>query len=169
METRQTNRTDELVQVLDAQIDHLRQKADSLRKMVDCMRRNDAAGLEELLLQQAELGAEDACLRRELDELRGSMGADLGLPPGDVTLGRLVEVLDGPESLELSDRRERLVTAVEQVRSASTALCRLVEQAMDFNERLLEALTGALGAGATYSAGGVADNGASPTTFRQTV
>ena len=81
----------------------------------------------------------------------------------------MVEGLEGPLRIALSDRRERLVLLVDQVRREAAATALLVGQAIEMNELLLMALTGAEGPSPTYSPEGAIQRHDKVTTFRESV
>ena len=88
---------------------------------------------------------------------------------GPVTLGKLVEMINGPLSVALSDRRERLLLLVQQVRQEAAATSMLVRQALELDEQILTALAGGEGPDRTYSADGSVGRNNTLSTFHEDV
>ena len=147
-------RVDELLPVLDEQVALLKRKLALLQGMADCIGRADLRALEEMLRDGEELKAEALALDGRLSELRSSMAEQAGVPLGRMTLGRMLESLDGPQAIELADRRERLVLLLDVVQAESGKTAALVRHALEFNQRMTDALLGVSGQGAVYSAAG---------------
>ena len=147
-------RLDELLPVLDEQVALLKRKLGLMQGMADCIGRADLRALEEMLRDGEALRVDALTLDGRLNELRGAMAEEAGLPPGRMTLGRLLESLDGPQAIELADRRERLLLLLDAVQKESGKTAALVRHALEFNQRMTDALLGVSGQGAVYSAAG---------------
>ena len=143
----------ELIRMVDREIEALQQKLSLLEEMERCVHEGAATKIEELLQKQASL-QQDEDTELSMRQHCCAMAADLGIPPGQVTLGRLAEALEGPDALALQDRRERLLVVTQKLQEKSTATAFLVRRVLEAGERVLAAMIGDEGAGETYSAGG---------------
>ncbi|MHC4479896.1 MAG: flagellar export chaperone FlgN [Planctomycetota bacterium] len=159
---------DQLLPLLDEQTQLLQQKLALLQRMRRCVTEGQIPALADLLRQEADLTAGGAALQQRLEGLCREIARASGWPLSQVTLGRLVESLSGPEAIALNDRRERLAAAVQRLQEESAATARLVRHALEFNNRLLAALLGTEEAG-TYSAEGAVETGCGQGTFRHSV
>ena len=160
---------EDLLRLLDEQIELLQQRHSLVKEMALCVRQADLSRLAALLeTEAAVVGAADAVGQR-VQQARELMAAACGLPLEQVTLGRLVEALDGPTAIALNDRRERLLMVVQKLQQECAATAAIVRYALDFNNRLLAALVGAEDEGGTYSPRGAVEATCQGATFRQTV
>jgi len=146
------NGLDELLALLDRQIVLLRQKVSLMRSIAQCVRRQDVSGLRALLEGEIELETVGDGLSGRIQALREHLAAHLRLPPEQVTLGRLAQSIDGPDGIALSDRRERLLTLVEELHNESAAAARLARFAFEFDQELLLMLTGTRESNPVYAA-----------------
>lgn len=162
-------RLDELLPVLDEQVALLKRKLSLMQGLADCIGRADLCALEEMLRDGEALRVEALTLDGRLNELRSAMAEQAGVPPGRMTLGRLLESLDGPQAIELADRRERLLLLLDAVQKESGKTAALVRHALEFNQRMTDALLGVSGQGAVYSAAGQVRSDANKTTVRHCV
>jgi hypothetical protein len=160
---------DELLPILDEQIALLQHRLALMQGMADCVGRADLGRLEELLRGEGALEAQGDELDGRLEELRRGLAEAAGMPPGQMTLGRLVESLEGPLAIALSDRRERLLLLVESVHAASLRTAALVRHALEFNQRMIGVLLGAAGEGSVYAADGEVRPEATKTVVRHCV
>jgi hypothetical protein len=161
---------DQLISLLDRQLEMLAEKLSLMRRMGHCVRQGDMVELQELLDQELALEDGGVVLEREIEILRREMAHAYGRPVEELSLSRLVESLPTPQAIALSDRRERLLTLIENLQRESAAVARLVRFAMDFNKELLTALLGGAAEAEVYSADGSRAASASTlATFRQSV
>ena len=162
-------RLDELLPVLDEQVALLKRKLALLQGMADCIGRADLHALEETLRGGEALKTDALALDGRLHELRSSMAEQAGVPIGRMTLGRMLQTLDGPQAIELADRRERLLLLLEAVQQQSGKTAALVRHALEFNQRMTDALLGVSGQGVVYSAAGELRSSANKTIVRHCV
>ncbi len=71
-----------------------------------------------------------------------------------MTLNSLVESLDGSMASGVNARRERLLVVVQALLAESATTARLIRYALDFNNKLMAALTGVDVEGNVYSHAG---------------
>ena len=162
-------RLDELLPVLDGQVDLLKRKLHLMQGIADCIARADLRSLEDLLRDGEALRMEAVALDSRLNDLRSAMARQAGVPTASMTLGRLLESLDGPQAIELADRRERLLLLLDAVQKESGRTASLVRHALEFNQQMLDALLGVTGQGAVYSAAGAVRPDANATSVRHCV
>lgn len=160
---------EDIMQVLDEQIQLLQQKLCVLQRMRQCVVSGDLPGLDELLRDEASLKVANEGLEQRSAQMRLQIASLMGLPPDQVTLKGLVESLDGPLSIALSDRRERLVTILQALQSESSVLAQLVRHTVELNSRVLAALGGVEFEVETYSRRGAVRRGNDVAMFPQSV
>jgi len=147
---------DELTQVLN-------QAAETMRRMRQCVQRNDNAGLAELLRN-----GDPEALTRKVRDIRDRIADAAGVPAQGLSLLRLAESFNGPAAIALNDRRERLLLTARLMQEEARATGRLVRHALEFSVRLLTVLLGA-GQDGTYSADGEVALQCRGATFQHTV
>ncbi len=160
---------EELVSLLDQQIELLQRKSALMQGMSDSVRRGEMGELRDLVQAELSLEATASNLEHRTGLARKKLGRILGQDAGGLTLGRLVERLDGPMRIALSDRRERLVVLVERLRREANTAAMLVRQAIALNEQVLSAVSGRDQCGRTYSPDGAVKHVDGASTFRETV
>lgn len=160
---------EDLLPILDEQIALLERRLRLMQGMADCVRRAALEELEGLLAGQEAQEAELAEAERRLEEARRSLAAAAGVPAGGLTLGSLIEQLDGPLAIALADRRERLLVLVQNVETESQRTAALVRHALEFSQRMIGALLGVAGEGELYSAHGEVRADANKTIVRHSV
>ncbi len=160
---------EELLPLLDEQVELLRHKLSLMRQMSECVRLGDLRELGELVRTEASLQAAESDLEQRTLRMREKLTLMAGDHEGPVTLGKLVEMINGPLSVALSDRRERLLLLVQQVRQEAAATSMLVRQALELDEQILTALAGGEGPDRTYSADGSVGRNNTLSTFHEDV
>ncbi len=145
---------EELLPILDEQLDLLQRRLRLLQGIEDCIGRADLAALEEMLRKEGALETDGVALDGRMGELRLALARCAGVPARDLTLGRLAQTLDGPLAIALSDRRERLLVLARCVQQQADKTAALVRHALEFNQQMIEALSGAAGEGPLYAANG---------------
>jgi hypothetical protein len=148
------NEIEELLHLVDDLTAHLQQKRDLMREMARCVREGEMAKLDELLQQHSRVEDAGNALNRIREELCERIATSQEMKADEVTLGRLVKALDGPMSIALNDRRERLLMAVQGLLAESAITAQLVRYALDFNNKLMAILTGVEDEGSVYSGAG---------------
>lgn len=160
---------DELLALLDDQIELLQRKLSLMGRVHDCVRHAEPSGLATLLREGSQLGAELAAAEERSVAVRRRVAKLTGLPADRVTLGRLVESLDGAAALAVNDRRERLAMVIRQLQDECGATARLARYALEFNNRLLAVLVGVEDQAGTYSAQGAVPLDCQGATFHEKV
>jgi hypothetical protein len=160
---------EELLPILDAQIETLQAKLELMEKMAECVRQGDMEGLGGLVEDEATLARRESQLEQQTQQMRARLARLTHSNAEQLTLGRLVEMVEGPLAIQLSDRRERLVLLVERLREKATLTAMMVAQVLELNQRMLGALSGCSGSGSTYSPEGDVERHAALSTFRRSV
>ncbi len=160
---------EQLLPLLDRQVELLREKLTLLRRIGECIGTGELDELAELVQQETLLQSEESELERRTCRLRAEMARLTGENAESVTLGRLVEVLEGPIAMALSDRRERLLLLVEQLQREATLTALRVRQAMELNEQILCILGGGQQPSRTYSPDGGVRGGHQVGTYQKSV
>ena len=75
-------------------------------------------------------------------QLVNELALRLDLQSDNVSLSRLVEVLEGPHSEELANMRGQLLELNSQIRAASENNAFLIRQSLRYTDRCLDILTG---------------------------
>lgn len=160
---------EQLLPLLDRQMALLQEKRSLLRQMGECVGAGELEELRELVDKQAILQSEESEIERRTCRLRAELARLTDEDAEAVTLGRLVETLDGQAAIALSDRRERLTVLVEQLRQEALRTAMRVRQAMELNEQILCILGGGQQPGRTYAPDGEVRRGHQVGTYQQSV
>ena len=140
--------------IQDAMLDRLRTQQEIV---ISCRFEDLEQNLEDLARIQRE--------GRELGDRRIQTVRDLArsmMPFSDpITLGALVEGLDGPEAERIGVLREDLIARARLIRKTSRQNMLLIRQSLDLNRELMTALSGGRAQkpveAATYGSGGQAE------------
>jgi flagellar biosynthesis/type III secretory pathway chaperone len=154
---------EEVLACLDELTRVLTENTATMRRLRECVQRNDNAALAALLRS-----GDPEALTRRVREIRDRIADAVGLPARGLNLGRLAESLGGPAAIALNDRRERLLLMVARFQDEALATGRLVRHALEFSVRLLSVLLDA-GQDGTYSADGEVALQCRGATFQHTV
>jgi len=160
---------EQLLPLLDRQIALLQEKRILLRRMGECVGAGELEKLRELVDQEAVLQSEESELEPRTCRLRAELARLTGEDAESVTLGRLVELMEGPTAIALSDRRERLLVLVEQLRQEAARTAMRVRRAMELNEQILCILAGGQQPGRTYAPDGEVRRGHQVGTYQKSV
>jgi hypothetical protein len=153
-----------LLDVLDEDIRHLEytlSRLDTLRALL--IKKEDAA-LRRLLEEIRRRAETYQANEQKRQQLRRDLAADLGCPPGEVTLSQLVTELSGstcPDAVRrygaaVADRQARLRSLAARLKREYTLTVLLVRDCVRFNRSLLAVFFGSGGRGTTYSPTGAA-------------
>ncbi len=160
---------EELLPILDAQIETLQAKLELMERMGQCVRQGDMERLGAFVEDEAALARRESQLEQQTQQMRARLARLTHSDAEQLTLGRLVEMVEGPLAIQLSDRRERLVLLVERLQEQATLTAMMVAQVLELNQRMLAALGGCSGSGSTYSPEGEVELHAALSTFRRSV
>ncbi len=162
-------KVEELLPILDEQVELLQQKLSLMEQMGRAVREADLKELGRLVERQASLEQAESELERRTERLREELARLSDRPADAVTLSTLVDELDEPMSIALSDRRQRLLLLVQKLRRQAATTAMLVRQAMELNEQMFRVLTGSHPDNETYSADGAVERCGRAGTFRKSI
>lgn len=123
---------------------------EALRQVHAALVRHDLRALTVALERQGALAGTAESLRHERDRLRQDLAAALGVPVDAARVRALAERLPGPDGERLRRVRARLKGLAEEVEVLNHSNAFLVRACLDFQQRLLDCLTGSVGAGPCY-------------------
>ncbi len=157
-----------LLGLLDEMVGLLERRCGRLHRLNECMQNADMDGIEAALQDMEQMEGDAERLEQALGRAREQMAAVLGIDAREARLSQIIEACDGPLALALSDRRERLVIAMDELRRVGATAGMLTRHALELNQRLLAVLTGAA-EGSTYSADGRLERQSAHAVVRHTV
>lgn len=146
-----------LLDALDQGIVQLQERACFLQEMAEHVCNRRLARLEQVVDQEPGFRRAE----RELTEtVRGrceALAGARGLEPGPHTLREIISAVSDDEAIQLQDRRQRLVFAVDQVHEKARHLMRIADRCRDVEERVILAVLGGQEDGKTYCRDGAVE------------
>ena len=132
----------ELVEVINEEVRAFHKLLTSLREEQQVIVEDDLEGIEQLVVEQQQLAVYAHQLEARRIQLVDELAIRLDLEPDNVSLGRLVEVLEGPHGEELARMREQLLELNARLRPTSEHHAFLIRQSLRYTERCLDIITG---------------------------
>ena len=132
----------DLAQVINEEVRTFHSLLDVLRSEQRAIVEDDIEAIKRCVEAQREV----ACVAHELENKRVRVveliaeQSDVG--DGNVSLGRLVQALEGPKAEELAQMRQKLLQLNEKIRSVSANNAFLIRQSLRYTERCLDIITG---------------------------
>ena len=132
----------DLAQIINEEVRTFHSLLDVLRSEQRAIVEDDIETIERCVEAQREV----ACVAHELESKRVRVvervaeQSDVG--DGNVSLGRLVQALEGPKAEELAQMRQKLLQLNEKIRSVSANNAFLIRQSLRYTERCLDIITG---------------------------
>ena len=154
-------RIDELIEIVQSEVCTFQRLLDNMEREQRALIKNDVDGLDSMVAEQQNLTAEAGRLEAERTALVTLLSAALGEEPDTVTLRRLVEQVQGPESERLGEMRETLIDLQEKIRRTNRHNLLLIKQSMKYADRTLQILTGGDGSEGLYAQTGKVENASS--------
>jgi hypothetical protein len=150
-------RVDELLEVLDADIQHLERTLSQLDSLRSSLIKRDDTALNALLTDLQGQIDQHAANERRRQELRTDLARSLGCLADDLTLSVLKLRVPSSRRSLLAGRQKMLASLVRQLKREYTLTVALVSDCARFNRLLVRAIFGT-GAetGTTYGAAGTA-------------
>jgi hypothetical protein len=148
------NEFSRLKEALDDGVETLRQRACLLARMTRQVSARNLEELEEAIANGPDFHAAERQLTTTVRDRCRSLASVRGLDPELSTLSELIQKLDGREAMQLRERRQRLVFAVDQVHEKARALMRVASRARAIEERVLLAALGPVDDTGTYQSDG---------------
>jgi flagellar biosynthesis/type III secretory pathway chaperone len=151
----------ELVDVINDEIrlfgDLLTQLQEEQRAIVE----NDVPVLEASVMAQQGTAREVHLLEARRSQVVQQLSERLHHTPEDVSLSRLIELLEGEGGEELARMRSALLVLSDKVRHVTASNAFLIRQSMRYTDRCLDILTGKSPAKGMYGQFGGARHGVS--------
>ena len=132
----------DLAHVINEEVRTFHNLLDVLRSEQGAIVEDDIEEIERCVEAQREVAA----VAHELEGKRMrvveriSEQSDMG--DGNVSLGRLVQALEGPRAAELAQMREKLLELNGKIRAVSANNAFLIRQSLRYTERCLDIITG---------------------------
>ncbi len=132
----------ELIEVINEEVRTFHRLLTSLQEEQQVIVEDDLEGIEEIVTEQRELAVYAHQVEARRIQLVDELALHLDLQPDNMSLSRLVEVLEGPHSEELANMRGQLLELNGQIRATSENNAFLIRQSLRYTERCLDILTG---------------------------
>ena len=132
----------ELIDVINEEVRTFQRLLTSLQEEQQVIIEDDLEGIEKIVAGQRQLAAHAHQIEARRVELVNELALRLDLQSDNVSLSRLVEVLEGPHSEELANMRGQLLELNSQIRATSENNAFLIRQSLRYTDRCLDILTG---------------------------
>jgi|TARA_B110000196_G_scaffold303175_1_gene298804 flagellar biosynthesis/type III secretory pathway chaperone len=132
----------ELIAVINEEVRTFHRLLTSLQEEQRVIIEDDLEGIEEIVAEQRQLAVYAHQIEARRIQLVNELALCLDLQPDNVSLSRLVEVLEGPHSEELANMRGQLLELNSQIRATSENNAFLIRQSLRYTDRCLDILTG---------------------------
>ena len=132
----------ELIAVINEEVRTFHRLLTSLQEEQRVIIEDDLEGIEEIVAEQRQLAVYAHQIEARRIQLVNELALCLDLQPDNVSLSRLVEVLEGPHSEELANMRGQLLELNSQIRAISENNAFLIRQSLRYTDRCLDILTG---------------------------
>ena len=132
----------ELIDVINEEVRTFHRLLTSLKAEQQVIIEDDLEGIEEIVAEQRQLAVYAHQIEARRIQLVNELALCLDLQPDNVSLSRLVEVLDGPHSEEVAKMRGQLLELNSQIRAISENNAFLIRQSLRYTDRCLDILTG---------------------------
>jgi hypothetical protein len=160
MSPKTETRMADLVEVLDADIRHLKSMLSGLNTLRALLIRREDRALEHLLDDIRQQAQAHKMNEQKRQQLRRELAADLGCRAGDLTLTRLATGAGLDLRAALAQRQDRLRALAGQLKHEHTLTALLLRDCAQLNRSLLRAFFGSCGRGGTmYSPTGAEKHG----------
>lgn len=140
--TTATTKTDELLAVLDADIEHLETTLSGLDALRSLLIKRDDDGLRALLEEITRQGDARQENERQRQRLRAELAQALSCEPEQLTLSRLQAVLSEPQRTALRERQTRLKALMADLKREHRLTALLVSDCARFNRSLMRVVFG---------------------------
>ena len=140
----------ELIQVVNEEIRVFHALFDLLEQEQAAIVGDDVEAMEEAACGKAAMADEAKLLETRRLDLLQQLSESLNMAPGQVSLGRLIEVVEKHHGDELAHMREVLLELNQKIRGTNENNAFLIRQSMRYTERCLDILTGHPGQRGVY-------------------
>jgi flagellar biosynthesis/type III secretory pathway chaperone len=151
----------ELIEIVQDEICTFQRLLDNMEREQRALVTNDVEELDSMVVEQQNLTAEAGRLEAERTKVVTSLSTMLGAEPDSVTLRRLVEQVQGPQSERLGEMRETLIDLQEKIRQTNRHNLLLIKQSMKYVDKTLHILAGGDGSEGLYAQSGKVENATS--------
>ena len=132
----------DLAHIINEEVRTFHGLLDVLRSEQRAIVEDDIESIERCVEAQREV----ASVAHELESKRvrvvERIAQQFDMDDGNVSLGRLVQALEGPRAEELAQMREKLLKLNEKIRAVSANNAFLIRQSLRYTERCLDIITG---------------------------
>ena len=133
-------KTEELLAVLEADVQHIQESLSTLDRLRGLLIKHDETGLQELLQQIREQADAYAAVESQRQRLRRQLAGLLGRPADDVTLSSLAEALPPPLREAVTRQKAILRDLVERLRREHRNTSLMLADCTRFNRALFHAI-----------------------------
>ena len=132
----------QLVEIVKKEVEAFQELLDTMESEQSALVMHDLEGIEAAVARQREIAEEAGALERTRVRLITEISEELGESTSELTLKRLIERIQGPESQRLGEMRETLMGMHEKVQNANRHNALLINQSMKYVDKSLQILTG---------------------------
>lgn len=132
----------DLTQVINEEVRTFHSLLDILHSEQRAIVEDDIEVIERCVEAQREVAVAAHELEGRRVRVVESIAQQFDMGAGDVSLGRLVEALEGPRAEELGQMREKLLELNGKIRTVSANNAFLIRQSLRYTERCLDIITG---------------------------
>jgi flagellar biosynthesis/type III secretory pathway chaperone len=131
-----------LIEIINAEIRSFHELLELLKQEQVAIVADDLESIEDSVANQQEIAAEAQLLEAERIQVVEELSSRLNVEQGNMTLSRLIGVLESKQSEELAHMRATLLELNEKIRSTNENNAFLVRQSTRYTERCLDIITG---------------------------
>ena len=139
-----------LIEIVNAEIRLFHQLHELLQREQGAIVGDDIEAIEASVEAQQEVAQQARLLEVERVQVVQELSLRLDMEPDNVTLSRLLEVIEGDRGAELGRMRDTMRELNEKIRATNENNAFLVRQSMRYTDRCLDILTGQTAAGGMY-------------------
>ena len=132
----------QLVEIVRKEVETFQSLLDSMNGEQNSLVRQDVEGIQRAVEEQRELAANAGALERARVKLVTELSRELGETASDLTLKRLIDRIEGPQSRQLGEMRDTLISMHEKIQEANRQNALLIKQSMKYVDKTLQILTG---------------------------
>ena len=132
----------QLVEIVQKEVETFEALLDSMAQEQQALISQDVAGIEKAVINQRDLAENAGALERARTRLVTELSAELGETASDLTLKRLIDRIDGPQSQQLGEMRDTLIAMHDKIQAANRQNALLIKQSMKYVDKTLHILTG---------------------------
>ena len=131
-----------LIEIINAEIRSFHRLLELLKAEQAAIVEDDIEGIEACVEQQQEVATQTQMLEAERLKIVEEISLDLNMEAENVSLNRLISVVEGDRGEELARMRGVLLELNDSIRQANENNAFLIRQSMRYSDRCLDILTG---------------------------